>query len=259
MKDYYATLGIGRGASHTEIKRAYRRLASQHHPDKGGDKERFQEIEAAYRTLSDPAARQEYDNPRPQAHFASAGFNLDEIFNMFGHRFQHPFQQQHQPVANLQLWITLQDVANPGARVIAVSSPYGQSQIEIQIPPGIRDGDSVRYPRVAPGQQDLVITYRIRPDPAWQRDGDHVITERTIDVWQAMLGADITVRTLRDTNIQLRIPAMTQPGTMLRVRGHGLSDRNQKHQGDMLVRVMLRLPDHVPESLMEEIRRVNGQ
>jgi len=252
MKDYYATLGIGRGASHTEIKRAYRRLASQHHPDKGGSKDRFQEIEEAYRVLSDTATRQEYDNPRPQTHFSTAGFNLDEIFTMFGGRFQ---QQARQPIANLQLWITLQDVANPGPRVISVSSPYGQSQIEIQIPAGIRDGDSVRYPRIAPGQQDLVITYRVRPDTQWQRDGNHVIHEHTIDVWQAIVGAQIRVPTLRGTEIEITVPPMTQPGTMLRVRAHGLPDRSTNHTGDMLIRIAVCLPDHVPEYMLDAIRR----
>jgi len=252
MKDYYGILGVPKGVPEAEIKRAYRRLASQHHPDKGGDTARFQEIEEAYRVLSDPAARQEYDNPRLQPHFGSAAFNLDEIFNMFGTRFQ---QQTRQPVANLQLWITLQDLANPGPRVIAVSSPYGQSQIEIQIPAGIRDGDSVRYPRVAPGQQDLVITYRVRADPAWQRDNNHVITDQVIDVWQAMLGGQVRVPTLRGTVIELTVPAMTQPGTMLRVRGHGLPGRNGAAAGDMLVRISVRLPENVPDNLLEEIRR----
>jgi curved DNA-binding protein len=256
MKDYYAILGISRTATDADIKQAYRRMASQHHPDKGGSKERFQEIEEAYRVLSDPASRQEYDNPRPQPHFGSAGFNLDEIFNMFGTRFQ---AQQRQPTANLQLWITVKDLANPGPRVIAVSSPYGQSQIEIQIPPGIQDGDSVRYAKVAPGQQDLIITYRVKPDNEWQREGLHVITDLTLDVWQAMLGTTVRVRTLRDSEIELTVPAMTQPGTLLRVRGHGLPARNNSHTGDMMVRIQIRLPEHVPQDLLQSIRQHTQQ
>ena len=69
MADYYNTLGVAKQASADEIKRAYRKLASQHHPDKGGDTKKFQEIEEAYRILSDPDKRAQYDNPAPQ------GFN----------------------------------------------------------------------------------------------------------------------------------------------------------------------------------------
>ena len=105
MRDHYQTLGVDRGASADEIKRAYRKLASKYHPDKGGDTQRFQEIEEAYRVLSDPVARQHHDSPAAQASFHSAAFNFDEIFNMFGTRFQQP---QRNPVANLQLWINLQ-------------------------------------------------------------------------------------------------------------------------------------------------------
>lgn len=256
MVDYYGILGVGRQASEKEIKQAYRRMASQHHPDKGGSKEKFQEIEQAYRVLSDPAARQEYDNPRPQTHFSSAGFNLDEIFNMFGTRFH---AEQRRPVANLQLWITLQDLADPGPRIIAVSSPHGQRQIEIQIPPGINDGESIRYPQIAPGQQDLIITYRIRPDPQWQRDGLHVATETTVDVWQAMLGSTVRLETLKGTEIEITVPPMTQNNTVLRVRKHGLPGRNPGTHGDLLVKIILALPKDVPASLLEEIRKTTGR
>lgn len=172
---------------------------------------------------------------------------------MFGTRFH---QEQRRATANLQLWITLADLCSPGPKIIAVSSPYGQSQIEIQIPPGLEDGDSIRYPRMAPGQQDLVITYRIRPDADWQRDGLHLITERTVDIWQAIQGTNIRIATLRDTEIELSIPPMTQNGTILRIKGHGLLAKNSTHSGDLMIKIMLRLPDSIPEGIMAEIQRM---
>ena len=87
MKDHYTTLGLDRTASDEDIKRAYRKLASQHHPDKGGNKEQFQEIQAAYAILGDAGKRAEYDNPRPHMHHPFAQhtqFIFDDIFSMFG-------------------------------------------------------------------------------------------------------------------------------------------------------------------------------
>ena len=79
MKNYYDILGVKTSATADEIKRAYRKLASQHHPDKGGDVKKFQEIEQAYRILSDPAQRQQYDNPNP---FGNFGGSYDGFFGL---------------------------------------------------------------------------------------------------------------------------------------------------------------------------------
>jgi curved DNA-binding protein len=86
MTDYYSTLGVPRTASADEIKRAFRKLASQHHPDKGGDTKKFQEIQAAYDTLGDDRKRAAYNSPQPQmpAGGFHQNFNFNEIFNMFG-------------------------------------------------------------------------------------------------------------------------------------------------------------------------------
>ena len=65
MADHYTTLGVDKSATPEDIKKAYRSLASKHHPDKGGDTAKFQEIQTAYATLSDPEKRQQYDNPNP--------------------------------------------------------------------------------------------------------------------------------------------------------------------------------------------------
>ena len=117
MTDHYATLGVAKTATADEIKRAYRRLASQHHPDKGGDTAQFQKIEEAYRVLSDPAQRQRYDNPQPNFGGFSfqQGQNLHDIFGqMFGQN--SPFGSQR-PKSHIRMtiWITLADVL--GARV----------------------------------------------------------------------------------------------------------------------------------------------
>ena len=81
--DYYKRLGVNKSASPEELKRAYKKLAMQHHPDRGGDQKTFQEINEAYDTLKDPAKRQQYDNPQPRADFNMNSQNMNDIFSQF--------------------------------------------------------------------------------------------------------------------------------------------------------------------------------
>lgn len=251
MKNHYQTLGVDRNANPDEIKRAYRKLASQHHPDKGGDKLRFQEIEEAYRTLSDPQQRQQYDNPQVNVNFGpmGGGFDFENIFEMFGARFG----QAHGPatVAKMTLWISLRDVAQGGRRVIAIGTRSGQSNVEIDIPSGIEDGQSVRYPKIAPGEVDLIIQFRVKPDPAWQRQDFNLITDINIGIWDLILGGETEVTTILDDKLLLNIPENTQPGSMMRLRGHGIPFRGGR--GDMIVRIHARLPTTISPELKEHI------
>lgn len=255
MPDHYATLGVARTATQEEIKRAFRKLASQHHPDKGGDTARFQTIQAAYDVLGDEAKRAVYDQPQPQfGNFSGAyNFNINDIFGqMFG---QHqPFGQHHQRRGHVRmnLWIRLLDVAQGGRRQIAVGTPQGHQTIEIDIPLGINDGDAVQYQGLAPGGQDLVIQYRIHPDPAWQRDGLNLMCEQTVNVWDMILGADITVRTLTGTELVTALPPRTQPRTQLRLRRQGLKD-SAGNTGDILVRIMPEIPRDIAPELLQAI------
>jgi curved DNA-binding protein len=253
VKDLYSILGVARDANQDDIKRAYRRLASQHHPDKGGDKTQFQEIQEAYATLSDAERRRAYDNPPAfRAQAGAATFDFDTIFNMFGARFGD--NRQRSSAARIQLWISLADVAQGGPRTIAVSSPSGQHNIEINIPAGIEDGASVRYPRLAPGGMDLVVNFRVRPEAGWQRQDEHVIRDITMSAWDLILGTETQMQTLDGRLISVSIPAKTQPGTLLRVKGHGFAMRNSAVRGDMFVRVSARWPENISQDLIDHIR-----
>ena len=261
MKNYYHTLGLERTATADEVKRAYRRLASQHHPDKGGDKLKFQEVEEAYRTLSDPNKRTQYDNPGfgnfdSNPGFQSATFNFDSIFNMFGAQF-HPHMQRQQQ-AQMTLWITLTDVAQGGPRTITVGTDRGTTAVEIDIPLGINDGDRVQYARIGPGGMDLIITFRIHNHPRWQRQGQHLICEETIGLWDLILGCDITIKDILNNQLQITIPPRTQPGSMIRLKGRGLNGR-QQIPGDLLLRVQGRMPDSIDSSLLNLIEQARAK
>ena len=262
MSDHYSTLGINRGASADEIKRAYRKMASQHHPDKGGDKGKFQAVEEAYRTLSDDQQRAAYDNPNPfgqqgggfpggfHFNFGGGGSPFGDIFGMFN---QH-HQQQQRSMMRMSLWVTLQDVAQGGRRPVSVATPQGTGVVEIEIPVGINDGDTIRYHSIAPGGGDLIVQFRVHPDPNWERNGLDLITELSISVWDLILGADITVRNIVGKELVLVVPARTQPRTQLRLRGHGLRN-NQGQVGDLLVRVVAQLPDTIHPDLVAAIQK----
>lgn len=255
MKNYYQILGVEKTASQEEIKRAYRKMASLYHPDKeGGSKARFQEVEEAYRTVGDPQKRAMYDNPQPHFNMGGGGFDFESIFDIFGSRFQHPHQQRraHQR-AIMTLWITIQDVARFGPKTISVGTHQGTQAVEIEIPPGINDGDSVQYPGIGPGGMDLVITFRIHPNPRWERQGNNLISNQPVDIWDLILGCEIDIQDILGATLSLSIPPNTQPNTMLKLRGRGLQDRSGQ-VGDLLVRVQARIPANIPEDLLDMIR-----
>ena len=262
MTNHYQTLGVNRDATPDQIKQAYRKLASQHHPDKGGNKARFQEIQAAYSILGDPQKRAQYDNPQPQfgpggfgfQHGTPPGFDFQTIFDVFGTRFQ----QQRVQRAQMTMWITLADIAKPTRRTISVGTPQGNQVVEIEIPMGIDDGDSVQYSGVAPGGLDLIITFRIHANPKWSRQGANLTMEHDVNIWDLILGAETEIRDILGNQLSLTIPARTQNRTTFRLQGRGLAQKGGQ-TGDLFVRIVAVIPETIPESLVEAITRVRGQ
>jgi DnaJ-class molecular chaperone len=256
MTDHYATLGVARTATPDEIKKAFRKLASQHHPDKGGDTARFQEIQAAYDVLGDAEKRSAYDSPRPQHqnfNFQDFG-NLNDIFGqMFGGGFQQFGQHPRRGHVRVTLWISLHDVATGGSRTVSLGTAQGATAVAIDIPTGINDGDNVQYSGIGPGGADLVVTFRIKPDNRWQRQGLNLIQEQRVSVWDLIVGGVLQITDILDNQLQITIPPGTQPGTLLRARNRGLPQNGQ--QGDMFVRIHAALPTTIAPEIREAIQK----
>ena len=258
MTDYYAALGVPKTATADDIKRAFRRLASQHHPDKGGDTKKFQTIQEAYATLGDEQKRAEYDNPRPQFagfHSQPGGVNINDIFGqMFGQQFAQQHQHPRRSHVRMTLWITLLDVATGGRRTVSLGTHAGVSAVEIDIPLGINDGDNVQYEGIGPGGSDLVVQFRVSPDRTWQRDGLNLTQEVKIDIWNLILGGELTIDTLTGKTLSTQVPARTQPGTVLRLKAQGLRDRAGR-TGDIMVRVQAQIPENIPPEIIDAIQK----
>ena len=259
MQNPYQTLGVTRDATADDIKRAYRKLASKHHPDRGGDTKVFQEIQTAYDTLSDPQRRAAYDNPGfggfGGGFRSDAPFDFQTIFDIFGTRFQHPGQQQQRrQQARMSLWITLRDVATGGRRTISVGTQQGTQAVEIEIPLGINDGDTVQYPSIGPGGMDLVISYRVHPDARFARQGLNLHVEHPVNIWSLITGGTSDIKDILGNTLEMTIPVRTQPGTTVRLRGRGITDRHG-NSGDLLVKLQARIPDHIDPELLAQIEK----
>lgn len=264
--DHYSTLGVNKDASPDDIKKAYRRLASQHHPDKGGDKATFQRVQQAYDTLSDPGRRQQYDQPQPQGFSfefgpgGSQGFDFSSIFDMFGARFNqgHPFhqqQQQRQQQTRMSLWVRLEDVAQGGRRPVTIGTQHGTMTVEIDIPYGINDGDHVQYAKIGPNGTDLIINFRIHPNPKWHRNGLNLTVDHAVSVWDCLVGGETVVTDILGNQLTLSIPPLTNPSSLLRLKGRGLPGR-QGPPGDLLVRIHARMPSYIDPALADQIRAI---
>ncbi len=259
--DYYSILGVPKGASDDEIKKAYRKLAMKHHPDRGGDQAQFQKIQEAYATLGDAQKRQEYDHPQPQHqgfhfHFGGPGNPLDEIFASFG--FGHgpdPFahMRQQQPRKNkdlrIQIELELASTLSDQTKTISVATTTGERQtVEINIPRGIATGHQMRYAGLGDNmfntipRGDLYINFFVREDPRFSVEGLDIIYKISINCLDAITGVEIDVPNIEGKVFRLTIPAGTKHGSRLRLPNQGLYEINTTRRGNLIVEVSLHVP-----------------
>lgn len=290
-KDYYKTLGVDKSASEKAIKKAYRELARQYHPDKNpGNKtaeERFKEINEAYEVLSDPEKRARYDQLGANYHrFRQMGgdpngfdfsqwaggrpgqttyqnINLDDLlggsgfsdfFNaIFGDRAQG--QWNAQPLRrDLEqvVEISLEEAYHGTTRTFV--TPEGD-RFHARIPAGADTGTRIRLRGKGEQGGDLYLAVQVKPHPSYQRDGDDLRATVEVDVLTAILGGQAAVATLSGP-VKLKINPGSQGGQLIRLRGRGMPRLRRKDEfGDLVVQVKLR----VPEQLTAEERRLYEQ
>ena len=295
-ENYYDILGISKDAKPDEIKKAYRKLALQFHPDKNlGDQEaeeKFKKVAEAYEVLGDEEKRGKYDkltfrrshlhnsykdhvNWDVQGDVNWGGMSMDDILedlkgtgfeknfeHMFGHQFGSPVKGQD---ASVELTITLEDAYYGMSREINLTD----SAFRINIGKGIQDGQRLRiqgkghaHPinSQAPNG-DMIITIKVLPNNRYTREGDSLIYFADIDNIVAVLGGSLQIPTY-DGIIEIKIPESTQHGATFRVRGKGMPVyKDNKMKGDLYVKVNIKIPEKLTDkerALYEELLKLKS-
>lgn len=280
-KDYYKILGVERSASADEVRKAYRKLAMQYHPDRNpGDKqaeEKFKEINEAYQVLSDSQKRARYDQlgsaySNWQQRGGSPGdFDWSQWFSgqpgapggvhveygdlndLFGQDiFSDFFRSIFGGMGGAQTATRARSKPAYQQPVsISLQEAYrgttralqsDDRRLEVRIPAGVKTGSKVRAAGAGPEGLDLYLIIEVANDPRFEREGDDLRTTTVVDVFTAMLGGEAEVETL-DGKVTLKIPAGTQPEQVFRLAGRGMPRlKGAQNKGDLFVRVKVRIP-----------------
>ena len=293
-QDYYQLLGVSKTADEKEIKKAYRKLAREYHPDLHPDdkeaEEMFKKINEAHEVLSDPEKRAQYDQfggqwkqyqqggGNPNDFWGQYGrqggrqVNYEDLGNMFGGGNHSSFfdmlfgqmagaqgggqrpprKQEH------KVQITLEEAFNGTSRSLQWNDG---NTLNIKIPRGADTGSKIRFKGKAGNGGDLYILVDVLHHPRYERDGDDLHADVKIDLYTAVLGGKIEVPTIGKT-VKLTIPAGTDSGKVIRLRGLGMPSIKKGHkQGSMYAKIRVITPKDLSDeetALFEQLRDLNA-
>jgi curved DNA-binding protein len=293
-KDYYKILGVERKASADDIRKAYRKLAMQFHPDKNpGDKkaeEKFKDINEAYQVLSDETKRARYDqlgsaysdfrtqggrpgdfrwddwfqqNAQKKGYgntadpFAGGGFS-DFFSAIFGEAMRSTSRgrpAQQQQAYQQEVQISFQEAYEGTTRQLQ----SGERKLQVRIPAGVKTGSKVRVAGAGPEGLDLYLIVDITDEDRFERDGQNLYTTSTLSVFTLILGGETEVETPAG-KVKLGIPAGTQIDQVFRLAGRGMPQLKSPYtKGDLFVKLKVQIPKYLSSKqreLLEEAARI---
>ena len=285
-RDYYKVLGVQKNADENEIKRAYRKLAKKYHPDANGDdkyaEQQFKEITEAYNVLSDSEKKKLYDqygfaafDGSMGAEYAQGGFDFgkggryteyhyssddDSIFDdIFGDFFGKRTGRKGRDVES-NITISFEEAAFGCTKQLSFEG--GRNTVEVKIPAGIDEGQSVRLKgKGHPGSMgmpagDLYLKVHITEKPGYERRGMDVYTTENIPYTTAVLGGEVIFHTLYG-EVKCKIPAGTQSGSKIRLKQKGIvSMKDASVHGDAYVTIQIKVPRNVTPKEREMLREL---
>ena len=294
--NHYDTLGVKKGATADEIKKAFRRLARKHHPDAGGSEDRFKEVNEAYEVLSDPEKRKQYDEygqyfggnvppgggaggPGPGGFggFPGGGYQTvdmgdfgDLLGGMFGGGgFGGTTRGRRAPQARRGSDLTYEVALTFDESLTGASTKVDVQRakpLTVQIPGGVTDGGKIRFkgkgePGSAGGPAgDLYVVTRIKRHPYFSREGADVVLDLPVTITEAALGAQLEIPT-PDGRVKFKVAPGTQDGKVYKLPGKGAPRLKGGGCGDMRVRVKVEVPkglDGEQRRLLEEFAASRG-
>ena len=289
-KDYYKVLGVARNAGADDIRKAYRKMAMQYHPDRNaGNKqaeERFKEINEAYQVLSDSKKRGRYDqlgsaysnwqqrggSPNDFDWGQWTGGNppsgggtrveYGDVNDLFSEFFTSFFggggrgvgaRARPAPVEEYQVEITLKEAYEGAKRQLTTE----KRKIQVNIPPGVRTGSKVRVAGAGPQGSDVYLIIEVAKDERFKRRGSDLHTTASVSIFTALLGGEAEVETMTG-KVKLSIPPGTQPEQVFRVAGRGMPQlKKNEAKGDLFVRLKVQIPKYLSSKQRELIEEAS--
>lgn len=282
MKDYFNILGVQADASDEEIKKAYRSLAMKHHPDRGGDQAKFQEIQEAYATLSDPQKRAEWNMQRSGGgnpfgggtggfHFSFGGdpFDIHDVFRNFhgGHPFGG-FQQQQRRNRDLKVVVDvdLASTLESQTKHISVQHLNGQRHtVAVDIPRGVNGSMQIKY--AGHGDKsyqdlpagDLYIQFRVHGHPDFHVEGLDLVRVIKLNCIDAIIGTRVKIFGIDGKEFEWAVPMGSQHGQRFRISQQGLWAYDRPTRGSLILHIELVVPTNLTAEHLTELEKISNQ